>query len=717
MGAFALLSERMRRGVADRLRWNGLRPVQEASIPAILAGENTVILAPTAGGKTEAAFLPTLDMAASAAGTGVSILYVSPLVALLNNQEERVMQLADLVGLQAFMWHGGVSSSARKRFLNDPAEVLLTTPESLEAMLVGRRVPVHELFRSLRFVIIDEIHAFAGSDRGAHLISVLERLAALSLHDVQRIGLSATVRNPGDIGRWMKGRSLRPGRVIDPRKRSPQPREASVVAFSDKEVEGGAHLTYLSAATSDAKTLVFTESRADAEMLAGTLSKSPSLDYVSTYHSAISTASRQSAEDAMNSASSARACITCTSAMELGIDIGDLDEVIQWGPPGSVSSLLQRWGRAGRRAGQVQSTQLLTYTSWDTLSAVALITLADEGWVEAIKPPSRAYHILFQQIINSVLQNFGGNPTALWQSLEGIPAFKDITSEDYRHLLNHLIRTDILANPGGTLVLGDTGEKKLGGRHFQSLIVSFETPDSYTVVDIRNGFEVGTLEVFFVEQLRASLTKQATNPVIVLAGKPWQVQQIQDELGKVEVTSYRGGTPPQWQSSSPRITAGELAWRHREILVGDRDFPFLNSVGKNQVNALRRVWRERLSAPGLPYQLNGKMLELATFAGTKVNATLAQYLTPWVKSVSSTAFTVTAVLHEPQTAKDVMQLLEDTATGISVEQQSAMVNDLKPIRLSKYQSYLPFDMSTLVVADYLLDISATETYLQSVCKQ
>ena len=481
--------------------------------------------------------------------------------------------------------------------------------------------------------------------------------------------------------------------------------------FQTKRSRGGAHLTYLSAATSDAKTLVFTESRADAEMLAGTLSKSPNLDYVSTYHSAISTASRQSVEDAMNSASSARACITCTSAMELGIDIGDLDEVIQWGPPGSVSSLLQRWGRAGRRAGQMQSTQLLTYTSWDTLSAVALITLADEGWVEAVKPPSRAYHILFQQIVNSVLQNFGGNPTALWQSLEGIPAFKDITSEDYRRLLNHLIRTDILANPGGTLVLGDTGEKKLGGRHFQSLIVSFETPDNYTVVDIRNGFEVGTLEVFFVEQLRASLTKQATNPVIVLAGKPWQVQQIQDELGKVEVTPYRGGTPPQWQSSSPRITAGELAWRHREILVGDRDFSFLNSVGKNQVNALRRVWRERLSVPGLPYQLNGRTLELATFAGTKVNATLAQYLTPWVKSVSSTAFTVTAVLHEPQTAKDVMQLLEEAAAGISVEQQSAMVNDLKPIRLSKYQSYLPFDMSTLVVADYLLDIFATESFL------
>lgn len=717
MDAFSQLSERMRRAVADQLRWNSLRPVQESSIPPILAGENAIILAPTAGGKTEAAFLPALDVVAEAAGTGVGILYVSPLVALLNNQEERVSQLAGFVGLQAFKWHGGVSSSARKRFLNDPSEVLLTTPESLEAMLIGRQVPTHELFRPLRFVIIDEIHAFASSDRGAHLISVLERLATLSMHDVQRIGLSATVRNPGDIGRWMKGRSSRPGRVIDPKKRSLQTRQATVVAFADKAIEEGEQLDYLTAATGNIKTLVFTESRADAEMLAEYLSKAPTLDYVSTYHSAISTASRQSVEDAMNSASATRACITCTSAMELGIDIGDLDEVIQWGPPGSVSSLLQRWGRTGRRAGQTQSTRLLTYTSWDTLSAVALVTLAEEGWVEAVTPPSRAYHILFQQIINSVLQNYGGNPGALWQSLEGIPAFRDITYEDYRRLLNHLIKEDILTSPGGTLVLGDTGEKKLGGRHFQSLIVSFETPDSYTVIDTRNSFEVGTLEVFFVEQLRTALTKQAVNPVIVLAGKAWQVQHIHDELGKVDVTPYRGGKPPQWQSSSLRITAKELAWRHREILVDDRNFPFLNSFGENQLNALRSAWRERLSMSGLPHHLNGRTLELATFAGTKINATLAQYLTPWVKSVTSTAFTLTVVLYDEQANKEVMNLLEKAAGGISIEQQAAMVNDLKPIRLSKYQSFLPFDMSTLVVADYLLDVPAAEAYLQSLFSQ
>jgi ATP-dependent Lhr-like helicase len=713
MDGFSLLSQRMRRGVADQLRWAGLRPVQEASIRSILAGENAVILAPTAGGKTEAAFLPALDVAQELSVDGVVILYVSPLVALLNNQEERVGQLADLVGLRAFKWHGGVSSSARKRFLSDPAEVLLTTPESLEAMLIGRRVPTHELFRALRFVIIDEIHAFASSDRGSHLISVLERLAALSEHDVQRIGLSATVRNPGDIGRWMKGRSSRLGRVIDPKWRSPQPRQATVVAFADKAVERGEHLDYLTAATGDAKTLVFTESRADAELLADHLSESPALDYVGTYHSAISSDARQSVEDTMNSAGATRACVTCTSAMELGIDIGDLDEVIQWGPPGNVSSLLQRWGRTGRRAGQTQSTRLLTYTSWDTLSAVALLTLAEEGWVEAVTPPSRAYHILFQQLINSVLQNLGADVDALWRSLAGIPAFRDITYQDYRHLLDHLIKEDILANPGGTLVLGDVGEKKLGGRHFQRLIVSFEMPDSYTVVDTRNNFEVGTLEVFFVEQLRAILTAQPDSPVIVLAGKAWQVQHIHDELGRVEVTPYRGGKPPQWQSGSLRITSRELAARHREILLTDSRYSFLNTTGQSQLAGLRSVWREHLAKPGIPYRLSTDGLELATFAGTKINATIEKLLGLWVKRTSSTAFTVTVGFHDGQAASEVMTILRDAAGGISAEQQRAMVENLKPLRLSKYQAFLPTEMATRVVADYLLDVPSTVSYLQS----
>ncbi len=215
-----------------------------------------------------------------------------------------------------------------------------------------------------------------------------------------------------------------------------------------------------------------------------------------------------------------------------------------------------------------------------------------------------------------------------------------------------------------------------------------------------------------IEQLRAVLTQQAANPVIVLAGKAWQVQHIHDELGRVDVNPYRGGKPPQWQSGSLRITSKELATRHREVLLTKSSYSFLNDTGHKQLAVLRSTWREHLSARGIPHRSSGRRLELATFAGTKINATITKLLDPWVKGASSTAFTVTVGLHDKQTVGDVLSVLEKAASGITTEQQRMMVQDLKPIRLSKYQAFLPTEMAISVVADYLLDVPGTESYLQ-----
>lgn len=699
----------MQHSIADRLRWDGLRPVQEASIKPILAGENLIILAPTAGGKTEAAFLPALDILSKEAITGVGILYVSPLVALLNNQEERVAQLADLVGLRAFKWHGGVNSSARKRFLSDPAEVLLSTPESLEAMLIGRYVPVNELFAHLRFVIIDEIHAFAGADRGAHLISVLERLARFSAYDVQRIGLSATVQNPLDIGTWMKGRSQRKGRLVDPQK-SANEKQAHIYATT-KDAELNQHLDVLGRLVAQKKSLLFTESRADAEDLAKYLSAALSLDYVSTYHSAISSSARQEVEDTINSQQTRFACITCTSAMELGIDIGGIDTVVQWGPPGSVSSLLQRWGRAGRRAHTLQTTTVVTTSPWDTLTATALVTLALEGWVEAVHPSTRAYHILFQQIINVILQRNGSTLQSIWKDIEGISAFKDISAAEFERLLRHLLDNDILRNPGGTLVLGNYGEEQLSARHFQSLVVSFEIPEEYTVVDINNRFEIGVLELFFVEQLRKGLEEEGDRPIILLAGRAWQIQHINDNQGIIEAVRYLGGKPPKWKSSSLRIIDKRVAERHREILLGEVSYSDMNTAAAKQLQSLQRTWRATLQASDLPFTTLGRVLEIYTFAGTKINATLEYYLAPHVNKISSDAFGLEVQLYDGQEPSDVFVLLEKASQGISLETREAMTQGLVPVRISKYQPFLPSDMAIRIAADYLFAMEETENFL------
>ena len=287
--AFFQLSQRLQHGISHALGWSSLRPVQERTIEAILAGRNCVVLAPTAGGKTEAAFFPILDIVYREKLEPVCVLYVSPIRALLNNQEPRLTQIAGLVGSAAFKWHGDVGQVDRQRFLAEPVHLLMTTPESLEVMLISPKIDTARLFAGLRFVVIDEIHSFAAGDRGAHLMAVLERLARHSAHDIQRIGLSATVGDPQVIGQWMQGSSQRPMTVIAP-PREPVSRLIRVDTYDDGE-ELAQRVAPLARGR---KTLFFVEGRRFAEGVKQALSEVTALSYV--HHSSVGRELREEAE-------------------------------------------------------------------------------------------------------------------------------------------------------------------------------------------------------------------------------------------------------------------------------------------------------------------------------------------------------------------------------------------------------------------------------------
>lgn len=201
--------------VVNSLGWRDLRSLQQQSIDPILDGEHCLLLAPTAGGKTEAAVLPILSRILSGEWVGLSVLYICPIRALLNNLEERLSYYCSLVGRRCGLWHGDVGRAARAAILRDPPDILLTTPESLEAILISRRTDRRYFFANLRAVVIDEIHSFAADDRGWHLLAVVERIAVLAGRQPQRIGLSATIGNPKEILSWMT-RGDEPSRVVSP---------------------------------------------------------------------------------------------------------------------------------------------------------------------------------------------------------------------------------------------------------------------------------------------------------------------------------------------------------------------------------------------------------------------------------------------------------------------------------------------------------------------
>ena len=314
------LSPAVRYQIANGLGWSGLRPVQELSTTAILDGANVVVLAPTAGGKTEAAFLPLLSKMDAEDWRNVSVLYLAPIRALLNNQEARLSKLTGLIGRRAGKWHGDVKGAARRRMVDEPPDVLAITPESLEAMLLSTRTPARRFLAHVRAVVVDEVHAFAGDDRGAHLVALLERVARIADTDIQRIGLSATIGDPETIVGWLSGSSMRPHRVVDPGGARNAPKLA--LDFVGTLDNASLMIDRLYPGT---RRLVFVDSRRRVEELGHRLSQRGVDVYLS--HSSLALSERTAAEKAFEEGSNC--VIVATSALELGIDVGDLDHVIQ----------------------------------------------------------------------------------------------------------------------------------------------------------------------------------------------------------------------------------------------------------------------------------------------------------------------------------------------------------------------------------------------------
>ena len=388
---FDLLHPALQHHIVNSLGWRSLRSLQDQTIEPILAGEHVLAMAPTAGGKTEAAIFPILSKMLTEDSRGLTVIYLCPLRALLNNLHLRLGSYADLVGRRVGLWHGDVTQSQRKQLLADPPDILLTTPESLEAMLVSTGVDHHAWLAQLRTVVIDEAHAFAADDRGWHLLAVLARITRLAGHELQRIALSATIGNPDEVLDWLTTGCTAPARVINP------PVTDAIQPDVTLDYVGSLDNAALviSRLHRGAKRLAFVDSRARAEQLASALRQRDVTTFVS--HGSLGLDERRQAEQAF---AEARDCvIVATSTLELGIDVGDLDHVIQIDAPPTVASMLQRLGRTGRRAGTSRNMTVLATSDDALLLAAAVLLRWSEGYVEPTVPPPLPLHLIGQQVL------------------------------------------------------------------------------------------------------------------------------------------------------------------------------------------------------------------------------------------------------------------------------------------------------------------------------
>jgi ATP-dependent helicase Lhr and Lhr-like helicase len=442
--------------------------------------------------------------------SGLSVLYICPIKALLNNLDVRLQRYCSLVGRRSALWHGDVKTAARKRIVSDPPDCLLTTPESIEAILVSATINAHELFRQLKVVIVDEVHAFAGDDRGWHLLFLFERISRLAGREIQRLGLSATVGSPETLLNWLAGGCSGERAVFSP---SGDHADAADVKLDYvRSLENAA--TVISWLHKGEKRLAFVDSRSRAEQLGAKLRQLDVATYVS--HSSLSEEQRREAEQAF--ASGENCVIVATSALELGIDVGDLDRVIQIDAPSKVSSFLQRMGRSGRRLGKTRNCLFLATTDESLIQAAALIDLWAHGFVEPITAPPKPYHIIAQQLMGLALQEkgIGRRDWASW--IEKVLLLADLTARDVQQLVEYMLETRILSEDQGVLWLGTKGEETYGHRHFMELLSVFASPPLFSVLH-------GRQELGFVDEI-TFLGKTENQRILLLGGRPWQVNHI-----------------------------------------------------------------------------------------------------------------------------------------------------------------------------------------------
>jgi ATP-dependent Lhr-like helicase len=698
MTAFARFPPRLQEAIVSRLGWTSLRPVQELAGEAILDGKNAVVLAPTAGGKTEASMFPALSNLVERQPDGVGVIYIAPIKALLNNQEDRLGTYAEMVGLRRFVWHGDVPDGQKRKFVKEPAEILMTTPESLEVMLVSQRSPVPRLFADLRMVVIDEVHALAGTDRGAHLMSVLERLIVVTKNDVQRIGLSATVGNPTEILRWLTGTSKREGVVVDPPK-VPSRRELRV-SLHDSVAAIASQAAGLAAGK---KSLFFCQSRALTEAVADRM-QGRGMD-VFVHHSSVSLEERRAAEDRFNHGSNA--CIACTSTLELGIDVGDLDLVLQANAPSTVSSFLQRMGRTGRRDGTTANTTFLCDDADAALQAIALVELARQGWVERVPVQTRCWPVLVHQLLAMTLQWGAISPARCWEHLSRVPDFSGVSKDEFDQVIEHMKREDFLFESGGLLSMGQHAEKVFGRKNFMELYAVFSSPLLYRVLT-GPGRDLGSLEQAFVDRLVEQMSS------FLLAGRAWTVDKVNHEDRVVTVREAPGGVKPSWGGYIPSMLGFELCQRIKQLLVEDTEYPYIDTHTAQYLRAHRDDLGELLRRPGAALQVEPGVARWWTFAGGRVNHTLKygfEIKEGWKVVADNFLLRIEGDGVNHETVGAAIGRMSAASFWTDVTLRKALLGRLPNYRLSKFQDCLPETFALEVIENYLLDVVRTVGWL------
>lgn len=683
--AFSSLHESLQQVLSQRLEWTELREVQERAYTAVVAGNDALIIAPTAGGKSEAALIPVMDDILKNGRPGITCLYLSPLKALINDQEERFRTFCTPTSLSVMKWHGDVPKGDRS-WKGEPPHFLMITPESLEVLL-QERVLAGDL-RQVRYIIVDELHAFVESERGVHLKVLLERMDRLSKRKIQRIGLSATTGNPIEILSWLS--DGRHGKELVAVPSAPKEKHFRFVV----EPEENGRIEALIQAVAGKKALVFVNSRSAAETFMQAASGRVANLHI--HHSSLSPATRKASEEAFLSQDGA--CIICTSTLELGIDIGDLDVVVQVGPPNTVSSFLQRMGRSGRR-GKAANVVWIVKTPCELLCSIAIIECAMEKTVEDLLPPKKPYNVLLQQLFLFLHRKQQVSKKQVAAELLSYPAFAGIDPADPTRIIRHLINEGFLTADGEMLMPGTEAERVFGRSNWKDL---------YSVISGGGEYRAVTPDGEVVGKLDARFVNSHEDGEVTLGGRNWSM--VKCDEGHNLVVVVPGGPEPSrtfWTGSAEEGYSPLICRKIREIGVrGNSVLPLAEQEKELLANIFTRLPQE----PGTPGLLvterkgtRGPEVLVWSFCGSRFNHILALILSKKLGSRAQVRFNDFFVKVQRARKEGALVRVGSALENIRTMERSRMVSSLPlpPSESWKFARVLPRDLFTsLVTADH-----------------
>ena len=713
--------------------WSELRDIQLDAAHVIFDTDaNLLLSSSTASGKTEAAFFPILTDILDDPDyhSSISVLYIAPLKSLINDQFYRLDELLDMTGVKVTHWHGDVGASHKSRLLKEPEGILQITPESLESMLINRANDIPRLFGNLKYIVIDEIHALIGQDRGNQVICHLARLARIIGHSPRRVGLSATVGDLKLAADWLGAGSGRETIAPIPPKaplhwrlgfehfyiQNPNENQSDEpsVATGDESVKGAyakldAGFEFLYDNLYGKKALVFSNSREETEYVTATLRQIARArgdrDVFHIHHGNLSAAIREDAELTMKDESVTSAVTCATVTLELGIDIGRLDRVAHVDSPTAVSSFLQRLGRSGRRGSPPEMVMVYREETplpnaplphllpWELLRGIGIVELySSERFIEPPRVRKMPLSLAFHQTLATVCASGELTPKQLAARVLSLPPLAALDKEDYRALLVSMINDEYLEmTETKGLIVGLAGERITNSFKFYAV---FKDSEDYTV---RCGSEeIGTIT-----------TPPPVGDRFALAGKVWEVKEVDIPRRLVYVNSVDGKMEVSWPGDGGEIHT-KLLLAMREVLFNGKDYAFLGDNAKKRIENARRVAKNARMDENMLVYLGGKSYVLFPWLGTRSFRTLRRFMRKNADRLgisdiqSESCYYITFKAKDKDAGAHILEAMRSIIEAEGLDAYELVEGGECPV-FDKFDDYIPADLLRKAYATDRLD--------------